>query len=65
MDVEQTVTVHNLLFLVRKLVVAYKLVETLDWLSCRKKCVFLGFCALSKPKENEQEQADKENCRVS
>ena len=40
--VEPTVILHNLLFLVRKLV-ANKLVETFDWLSCRKKCVFVGF----------------------
>ena len=50
-DVEQTVTEHNLLFLVRNLVAGNKLDETFDWLSCRKKCVFVGFCALSKPKK--------------
>ena len=49
-DVEPTVTLHNLLFLVRKLV-ANKLVETFDWLSCRKKCVFVRFCAGSRPKK--------------
>ena len=42
LDVEPTVTLHNLLFLVRKLI-SNKLVETFDWLSFRKKCVFVGF----------------------
>ena len=43
-DVESTVTLHNLLFLVRKLI-SNKLVEALDRLSCRKKRGFVGFCA--------------------
>ena len=33
LDVEPTVTLHNLLFLVRKLI-SNKLVEAFDWLSC-------------------------------
>ena len=49
LDVEPTVTLHNLLFLVRKLI-SNKLVEAFDWLSCRKKRVFVGFCAGSRPK---------------
>ena len=36
LDVEPTVTLHNLLFLVRKLI-SNILVEAFDWLSCRKK----------------------------
>ena len=35
---------HNLLFLVRKLI-SNKLVEIFDWLYCRKKRVFVGFCS--------------------
>ena len=58
-DVEQTVAVHNLLFLVRNLVAGNKFVETFDWLSCRKKCVFVGFCALSKPKKNDKKWPTK------
>ena len=50
LDVEPTVTLHNLLFLVRKLI-SNKLVEAFDWLSCRKKRVFVGFCAGSRPKK--------------
>ena len=59
LDVELTVTLHNLLFLVRKLI-SNKLVEAFDWLSCRKKRVFVGFCAGSRPKKR-----TKETCRVS
>ena len=44
LDVEPTVTLHNLLFLGRKLILN-KLVETFDWLSCQEKRVFVGFCA--------------------
>ena len=50
LDVEPTVTLHNLLFFVRKLI-SNKLVEAFDWLSCRKKSVFVGFCAGSRPKK--------------
>ena len=50
LDVEPTVTLHNLLFLVRKLI-SNKLVQAFDWLSCRKKRVFVGFCAGSRPKK--------------
>ena len=50
LDVEPTVTLHNLLFLVRKLI-SNKLVEPFDWLSCPKKRVFVGFCAGSRPKK--------------
>ena len=50
LDVEPTVTLHNLLFLVRKLI-SNKLVEAFDWLSCRKKRVFVGFCVGSRPKK--------------
>ena len=50
LDVEPTVTLHNLLFLVRKLI-SSKLVQAFDWLSCRKKRVFVGFCAGSRPKK--------------
>ena len=50
LDVEPSVTLHNLLFLVRKLT-SNKLVEAFDWLSCRKKRVFVGFCAGSRPKK--------------
>ena len=50
LDVEPTVTLRNLLFLVRKLI-SNKLVEAFDWLSCRKKRVFVGFCAGSRPKK--------------
>ena len=50
LDVEPTVTLHNLLILVCKLI-SNKLVETFDWLSCRKKRVFVGFCAGSRPKK--------------
>ena len=50
LDVEPTVTLHNLLFLVRELI-TNKLVETFDWLSCQKKRVFVGFCAGSRPKK--------------
>ena len=42
LDVEPTVTLHNLLFLVRKLI-ANKLVETLDWLSAEKSMFLSGF----------------------
>ena len=42
LDVEPTVTLHNLL---------NKCVEAFDWLSYRKKCVFVGFCAGSRPKK--------------
>ena len=42
LDVEPTLTLHNLLFLVRKLI-SNKLVEAFDWLSCRKKRVFVVF----------------------
>ena len=47
LDVEPTMTLHNRLFLVRKLI-SNKLVEAFD---CRKKRVFLGFCAGSRPKK--------------
>ena len=50
LDVEPIVTLHNLLFLVRKLI-SKKLVEAFDRLSCRKKHVFVGFCAGSRPKK--------------
>ena len=50
LDVEPTVTLHNLLFLVRKLI-SNKLVEAFDWLSCRKKRVFVEFCAGSRSKK--------------
>ena len=50
LDVEPTVTLHNLLFLVRELI-SNKLVQAFDWLSCRKKRVFVGFCAGSRPKK--------------
>ena len=36
LDVELTVSLHNLLFLVRKLI-SNKLVEAFDWLFCRQK----------------------------
>ena len=49
------VTLHNLLFLVRKLV-ANKLVETFDWLSCRKK---MCFCAASRPKREQKHETKK------
>ena len=53
--------------LVRKLVAANKLVETFDWLSCRKKCVPAWVLCTVKAKKNEQTraQAGKEPCRVS
>ena len=41
MDVESTVTLHNLFFLVRMLLLANIFVKTFDWLSYRKKCVFV------------------------
>ena len=63
LDVEPTVTLHNLLFLVRKLI-SNKLVEAFDWLSCRKKRVFVGFCAGSRPKKRTKTW-NKETCRVS
>ena len=50
LDVEPTVALHNLLFLVRNLI-SNKLVEAFDWLSCRKKRVVVGFCAGSRPKK--------------
>ena len=50
-DVESTVTLHNLLFLVRKLV-ANKLVETFNWLSCRKKCSCQVLCRVKAKKAN-------------
>ena len=50
LDVELIVTLHILLFFVRKLI-SNKLVEAFDWLSCRKKRVFVGFCAGSRPKK--------------
>ena len=53
LDVEPTVTLHNLLFLVRKLI-SNKLVEAFDWLSCRKKRVFGGFCAGQKSEQKRE-----------
>ena len=50
LDVEPTVTLYNLLFLVRKLI-SNKLVEAFDWLSCRKKGVFVAFCTGLRPKK--------------
>ena len=50
-------TLHNRLFLVRKLI-SNKLAEAFDWLSwlsCRKKRVFVGFCAGSSPSEQKHE----------
>ena len=50
LDVKPTVTLHNLLFFGRKLI-SNKLVEAFDSSSCRKKRVFVGFCAGSRPKK--------------
>ena len=54
LDVELTVTLHNLLFLVRKLI-SNKLVEAFDWLSCRKNRVFVGFPAQGQKSEQRHE----------
>ena len=53
LDVEPTMTLHNLLFLGRKLILN-RLVETFDWLSCRKKRVFVGpvLCRVKAKKAN-------------
>ena len=51
-------TLHNLLFLVRKLI-SNKLIEVFDWLSCQKKRVFVGFCAGSKQKSEQKHETEK------
>ena len=52
LDVEPTVTLHNLLFLVRKLI-SNKLVEAFDWLSSAEKSVFCGvLCRVKAKKAN-------------
>ena len=58
LDVELTATLQNLLFLVRKLI-SNKLVEAFDWSSCRKKRVFVGFCAGSRPKSEQKHETKK------
>ena len=52
LDFEPTVTLHNLLFLVLKLI-SNKLVEAFDWLSCPKKACFCRvLCRVKAKKAN-------------
>ena len=58
LDVEPTVTLHKLLFLVRKLI-SNKLVEAFDWLSCRKKRAFVGFVQGQSQKSEQKHEKKK------
>ena len=58
LDVKPPVTLYNLLFLVRKLI-SNKLVETFDWLSCRKKRVFSGFVQGQGQKSDQKHETKK------
>ena len=57
LDVEPTVNMNNLLFLVRKLI-SNKLVEAFDWLSCQKS-VFLSVFVQGQGQKSEQKHETK------